>query len=317
MGPGTTPEEELRQQLEALGQKAVVTAPTEGGAEEAAVKAQDQDFSTPVTLRNLFTHQDTHPTVLDFAMLKSFGAEWVEWDAETLWQEIERVFNAKVSSTNRSKLRSVQVLHRQDLPWTSWHVFEKIIQALNGTPPNFEVMQIPTLEYLYAGVDMMDSFRKERPFSDEVRLYMAGVVLHENVFFVPAPLDFIQLEVSQPLYRCKDCGQAESALYHDGYCSHCTDRMHPSQGLSMAPKREPMAAGKGQNIVVEVTHDPAPISKRWSELKGLPHVKMDLDKESAADIQCAKLVLARDYMNIRRKQLAEQLTTLKGWMGTV
>jgi hypothetical protein len=29
----------------------------------------------------------------------------------------------------------------------------------------------------------------------------------------------------------------------------------------------------------------------------------------------AKLLMARDYMNIRRRQLAAQLTDLKSWLG--
>jgi hypothetical protein len=305
-----TPEEALFEGLKSLDVKKP-TAPTEGSPVEEVMYAKgDPDPSKPVTLRNLFTHPDTHPVVLDFAMLKSFGLDWHRWEPETLFDEVKEVFQTQISELCKHKLRALQVIHASPLVTAKWHVFEKVAHALNGNFPDFEAVQKLSLEELYAAVDILDTLKKGLSYSDEVKLYMAACILDEDIFFVPPPLDLIQVEVSQPYYHCNDCGNEESALFHDGICSNCSDRLHPEQGLSLQPKNK-----LGRNTTVTVRFDPAPVAKRWEELKGMAYNVFAPKMDDMADVQCGRLLAARDYMNIRRKQLAEQLTALKGWLG--
>lgn len=307
-----SPEQELFDRLQGAS-TSKPTAPTEGSVAEKELTQGDPDAGTPVTLRNLFTHHDTHPVVIDFALMKAFGVEWLGWDASTIWMMIQRIFKMPISEHARAKVQTVKTLHIANGPWEHWQVFEKIIQGLNNNIPKFEIMQAPSLEQLYAGIDMLDHIRT-RDFVDEVKRYMAAAVLHEDVFFVPSPLDFIQVEVSQPYYVCKDCGNADSALFHDGTCDTCTKKFDPENGLSMRPDPEVLLQGKGKNLELHLRHDPEPVSKRWQEVKDKPSSEVELE-ENEVDTQIAKLLMSRDYMNVRRRQLAEQLTTLKSWLG--
>jgi hypothetical protein len=289
------------------------TAPTEGSSVEAEIIRTDPDAGTPLSIRNLFTHHDAHPVVLDFALLKAFGVSWYGWDAATLWQEIQRVFQTQISEHTRAKVQTIKTLHVSPLPWQKWQVFEKIVQGLNNNIPRWDHMQAPSLEQLYAAVDMLDHIRIA-DFETEVKHYMAAAVLHDEVTYVPPPLDFLQLEVSQPHYHCKDCGNEDLALFHDGLCDTCTEKFSPEQGLSMKPKQELVSAGYGSNIETVLRYDPASVRVRWEQVKDKPSKDLDLG-ETPVDIQVAKLLIARDYMNVRRKQLAEQLTALKAWLG--
>ncbi len=307
-----SPEQDLLSRLQSAS-ASKPTAPSEGSAVEKDLALGDPDAGTPVTLRNLFTHHDAHPVVLDFAMMKAFGVEWLGWDPSTIWVMIQRTFKMPISEHARAKIQTVKTLHVADGPWEQWHVFEKIIQGLNNNIPKFEIMQAPTLEQFYAGIDMLEHIRVH-PFADEVKRYMAAAVLHEDVLFVPAPLDFIQMEVSQPYYLCKDCGAQSSALFHDGTCDVCTKKFSPDNGLSMRPDPEILLQGKGKNLELKLTYDPAPAAKRWEEVKDKPFAEVEL-QENNVDSQVAQLLAARDYTNVRRRQLAEQLTTLKSWMG--
>jgi len=273
----------------------------------------DPDASTPVTIRNLFTHHDTHPMVIDLALLKAFGLEWMTWEQETIESEIQRVFKSQISEHAKAKIQTVKTLHVSDGPWQSWNVFEKIVHGLNNNIPRWDIMQAPSLEQLYAGVDVMMSIRDEE-FKDEVKQYIAAAVLNEDVFFVPPPLDFVQEFVSQPYYHCKDCGTDASALFHDGLCDACTNKFDPEHGLSMRPDPEALAAGKGKNLELRLRFNPDPVEKKWNEVKNLPSADVELH-EVQEDVQVSKLLIARDYMNIRRRQLAEQLVALKSWLG--
>lgn len=309
-----TPELDLFKRLNGLS-AVKPTAPSEDSSVEQELKKQDPDFGIPVSLRNLFTHQETHPVILDFALLKAFGPQWFGWETPTIYQEIQRKFSSQISEHARSKIQAIKTVHITDKPWESWQVFEKVIQAFNGNIPKWEIMQAPSLDQLYAGVDILDSIRHEE-FDDEVKGYMAAAVLNDDVFYVPPPLDFIQVEISHPKYVCLDCGHEENALNHDGYCTFCTQKLDPERGLSLTPNPELVAQGKGKNLKLVLQFDPDPIQSRWAQVSGKATDKVELE-ENQVDIQVAKLLLARDYMNIRRRQLAEQLVALKSWLGAV
>jgi hypothetical protein len=306
-----TPEEDLYQRL-SDAQRIVPTAPLEGSEVEAEMMRGDPDASAPVTIRNLFTHHDAHPIVLDFALLRSFGLDWLGWEAETIWSEVQRTFKTQISELTRAKIQTVKTCHVSNGPWEHWQVFEKIMQGLNNVIPRFDLMQAPQIEQLYAGIDILDSIR-HNDFSDEVRLYMAAAALNDEIIFVPPPLDFIQVEVSQPHYVCKDCGNQDLALFHDGICDTCTQRWLGGT-LSGRPDPAAMLNGKGRNTFLELRYNPDSTEALWNKVKDLPSEKVDLE-ETAEGTQVAKLLMARDYMNVRRKQLAEQLTSLKTWLG--
>lgn len=291
------------------------TAPSAGSAVEKDLERLDPDFKTPLSLRNLFTHHDAHPVVINFALLKSFGLEWYTWEPETIWEMIHSLFQSKVSEHNRAKIRALQCINSTHAPWEMWQVFEKVLQALNNNIPHYGVMQAPSLEQIYAGVDILDTLRREE-FSQEVKSYMAAAVLNEDVFYVPEPLDFIQVDVSQPQYRCKDCQQTYPAIDHDGVCDACTEKFDPEQGLSMRPKPEFLQAGLGKNMDLFLKYDPDLTQKRWEEVRNMKSGDVNFG-DTQADAQVAKLLVARDYMNVRRRQLAEQLVSLKSWLGAV
>lgn len=288
------------------------TAPLEDSPVEKSMASSDQDFGKPVTLRTLFTHHDTHPVVLDLSLMKQFGVDWLTWQSPTLWSEIRTEFKTEISEHSRAKIQTIRTCHISDLPWEKWQVFEKIIQGLNNNIPQFEVMQAPSLEQLYAGIDILSTVR-DREYSNEVKLYMAAAVQHEEVTYVPAPLDFIQMEVSQPHYVCQDCGNKESALFSDGVCTVCSRKVAPDKGMSMLPDAT-VVQGVGKNLAMEMKYSFEHIRDRWATLKSTPLAKAELN-ETEEDVQVAKLMIARDYMNIRRKQLADQLTSLRSWLG--
>ena len=308
------PEQDLFDRLKGV-EKVKPTAPLEGSAVAKDLDADTLDVGNAVTLRNLFTHQNTHPVVIDFALLKAFGLEWYTWEPETIWAEVRRIFQMNISELNRAKIQVLKTLHVSNTPWDHWQVFEKIVQGLNNVVPHWAFMQVPTLEQLYATFDMLEHIRLVE-FNNEVKLYIATAVLNEDVTFVPPPLSFVQMEVSQPYYRCKDCGHEYSALFHDGICDSCSQKFDTEQGLSMKPKQELLNKGVGTNTEIILRHDPGLVQKRWDEVKSEPLSKVEL-QENEVDIQVAKLLVARDYMNVRRKQLAEQLVTLKAWLGAV
>jgi hypothetical protein len=305
-----TPEQEFFERLQGYA----ALKPTVTDLVDPEAVRTEPDLGTPVTMRNFLTHHDTHPILLDLAMVRAFQLSWLGWEPETLWSEIQGTFGSPISELTRAKLQTIRTLHVSNSPWEQWQVFEKVIQGLNNNIPRWDLMQVPGLEQLYAGVDMIDHIRRV-DFAPEVRLYIAAAVLNDDVTYVPPPLDFVQVEVSQPYYHCKDCGNEDSALFSDGVCDTCTQKFSPEQGLSMLPKMELIQAGKGKNVDLRLRFNPDAVEERLRELDRTDVKKIeDLDEDNPVDVQVRKIQIARSYMNLRRRQLVEQITSLRSWL---
>jgi hypothetical protein len=268
-----------------------------------------------LTSRSVFSHPEAHPVALDLVLLKNFELEWLQWLPDTLFSEIEKTFTTSIAEVNRLKILAAQTLHVIDAYWDNWEIFEKVLWALNGQVPRVDVIQPPDLSILMSGVDMADGIRRET-YGEEVGRYSAAVFLHENVFYAPEPLEFCQKYITQQTYKCQDCGQTGSALPpFDGMCWSCGEHFDSEHPFKFQPDPDAVRRGVGRKIVLRDTFDPEPTKARFHELDVLPTDKLRASiKETAVDIQAAKLIIATDYVKHRSQQLAEQMTSLRGWL---
>lgn len=262
-----------------------------------------------------FSFHDAHPVALMFVLMEKFGTEWLTWEPDTLKREILTTFRAtSVSEHNWQKIQAVRVLTSSMGFWREWHVFEKIIQALNNNVPRFDITQRCTISQLMAGVDIANTVRNEE-YGDEILRYVAACALDEGVTYLPAPLDFAQRTLSRPIYICKTCGNTDDDDM-DGRCDYCTARFVDEHPLNMKPHPlVPSAAGT--NVEKRDTYDYQAVQRRFEELRTVGKTIPDsikLDEDKTEDVQAAKLVVAYQYMQLRNRQLADQLEELKSWV---
>ena len=289
----------------------------EGEKEEASpseVIARDDERDKPVTRRNLFTHHDTHPIVLDMALIRIFGTDWLEWEPETLRTEITRHYPHGISELNWNQVQAVKTLHVHDAPWADYEAFVPVILALNNNIPVFTVLQKPSVANLLAGVDIMNDVREE-PFSGEVSRFCAACFLDEGVVYAPPPLDFIQGDLSQPMYYCPDCGSHIEDVPADGICDVCSERFIDGHPANFRPNPEVVEkirqTGEGTNIKTYLARPFKEVKERLAAFRATENTL----QEDVVDIQVAKLVVAEDYMHYRRQQLRDQTRALRAWFG--
>ena len=259
-----------------------------------------------------FSFHDAHPVALTLVLMEKFGTEWLEWEPDTLRREILTTFRAtSVSEQNWQKIQAVRVLTSTMGFWNEWHIFEKIIQALNNNVPRFDITQRCTLSQLMAGVDIANTIRRET-YNDETQRYVAACALDEGAVYLPAPLDFAQRVLSEPTYHCKVCGNVDTDDL-DGRCDFCTAKFVGEHPLSMKPDPH---VPKDAGVYVDrfLKRDPTEVEKRFNELKEKGPDGLGLDENKTEDVQASKLVVAYDYMQLRNRQLTEQLEELKSWV---
>lgn len=288
-------------------------------AEELAEEPREEPPSqeTPskrISPRSVFSHPDTHPYVLDLALLKHFHIDWMSWLPETLFKEIELTFGGSVAEVNKLKILAAQTLHVTDMFWDQWELFEKTIWALNGQVPRLDAIQPPDLPILYAGVAIAKSINDDHEYGEEVSRYCAAVFLNESVFYAAPPLGFCQQYITQPYYVCRDCERKGSSLPpFDRLCPSCAGHFDGEHPFSFKPDPEAVKKGRGKNLTYGKTYDPEPTKKRFEELNAMSN-PADSIQEKMEDVQAAKLITAVDFMGYKAKQLSEQLSSLRGWL---
>lgn len=157
------------------------------------------------TFVNLFQHPDAHPYVLDLALLKKYGPEWMEWEVEVLELRIPSDFPTKsVSDLNLEKLQAMKTLHYVDGFWQSWEVFISCVMPLNGLFPDFEIMQIPTVAQCAVAVDIANRVRDDVAWTDEMKAYLEVVHKFDGIFCAIQPLDFVTIDSEDYPVDCKE-----------------------------------------------------------------------------------------------------------------
>lgn len=165
----------------------------------------DKSPLPPPTLINLFQHPDAHPYVLDLALLRCYGPEWLEWERETLEHQVLLDFPTRdISDLNMTKLQAIKALHLVDTFWQDWEVFVPITMAMNNMFPDFKVMQVPTVAQCAVAVDIAERMRGSIAWSDEMKAYLEVVHRHDGIFCAVEPLSFVEVDSEDYPVDCEE-----------------------------------------------------------------------------------------------------------------
>jgi hypothetical protein len=191
--------------LPEVGDSEEVTSQIEETGTIESSKTKPQAVPSIVTAKNLFTHPEAHPIIIGLALVKKYGADWLEWEAETLEIRVPRDFGIReISSLNMSKIHAIKTLHLIDAYWQRWEVFLACTMPFNNMLPDFEVMQVPTLAQCMVSVDTANRVRTDVTWSEEVKAYLSAVYRHDGIVCVLSPLDFVKIDSSEYIVDCDD-----------------------------------------------------------------------------------------------------------------
>lgn len=147
---------------------------------------------THVTSKTMFAHPETHPVILDLALLYKYGAEWLEWEPETVAIRVGKDYGS-LSDLNFSKMMAMKTLHLVDSFWEQWEVFNWCAASLNALFPDFEIMQAPTAAQCMVAVDTANRVREDVHFSEEVDLFIGVAHQHDGIFVAQEPVKDIAI----------------------------------------------------------------------------------------------------------------------------
>lgn len=188
-------EAELARVIEAVKPKVGVLS-DEPTIEDETVGAADAHLPPPVapppvrvTTKTLFSHPETHPIVLDLALLAKYpNAEWLEWEPESVQYHVNKDLGP-LSDLNFSKIMAMKTLHLVDSFWEQWEVFTWVTMSLNNLFPDFQVMQVPSVAQSMISVFIANRVREDVPWSEELQHFLGAVHQNDGVFVAQPPLE--------------------------------------------------------------------------------------------------------------------------------
>jgi hypothetical protein len=183
--------------------------PTQGletTEEDDGEDIREKSASPSLTSINLFQHPDSHPIVLDLALLKEYGPEWLTWEAEVVaWRVPQDFRTTHVSDLNMEKIQAVKTLHMVNDPWREWQIFLWTCMAVNGIFPDFDYMQVPTAAQTMVAISIFGKVRQDVQWSDEVKNYLGVVWRQDGVLCTIPPADFFEIPDTEDLIvNCSD-----------------------------------------------------------------------------------------------------------------
>ncbi len=157
-------------------------------------------YRGPNNIRSVFSNTDAHPLLLDLTLIRTFKADYLLWEPETVWHEIDKTFNTSISEVNKAKVHGLRTCHLVDRPFEAWEVFEKVAIAFNNSIPLFNVMQQPSPQSCAFTVEAMAQIRS-KALSEEVVKYIASVFLDNGFIYAPSPLDKVNPHIETLLHK--------------------------------------------------------------------------------------------------------------------
>lgn len=262
----------------------------------------------------LLTDDTTQPVVLFFYCTKKYGHEWMRWAPEVLKRTLELDHPGVVmSKKNLNKVLAAGVVASTDSFFENWEPFHFLTQALVLGAATAENMQEHSIGEMMGAADdaiyLRDHIAKLVPrpaFSDTVARYVAAQALNQNVWYLPAPLDFANDYAGMKRYRCRDCGHEGEPLFGDALCDVCTERFDTDALREFKPNPSIVQKGQGRNTQVFYKNPQDGIKVRLSILQKDPKAFAGAQD----DVCAAKLIEAIDYMNYRRVQRDLQMRGL-------
>lgn len=277
-----------------------ILSKSEEGENAASVEAEVEDdkpksISAVVeerpafTRRSAFTLRDSHPVVLDLILIDLFGPQWLSWDPEVIWSEIESELGVDPGVHARNKINAVKTLHLVDTPWSQWEVLSVVIQAFADNIPDFRTLQRPTPYHIVPSVGIINKIKKKE-FSDEVGRFTAACFLDDGVYYLPSPVEFAQVHATAPRYKCTRCGNIDS------------DEDNEVCDLCGAPDRF---------LEKTLRSDSAPVKARYEKVVKDGESRDYWLAENLVDVQVAKLMLAKSRNDEANVRLRDQLKAVK------
>lgn len=153
-------------------------------------KMARRDLVTPTKINTLLNDESASAIKIYDFLNRSFGADWWEWEIETIEQLLWVKYGTVLEDTNRDKVLAIRHTCLSDGAFADWYEFNQAALAFSGSIADFEFLKSPSPGMIVNAVKALNHIRPdcESFFSNEVIKYMCVVLINEGVYTPPPSL---------------------------------------------------------------------------------------------------------------------------------
>lgn len=146
-----------------------------------------------------------------------FGSYWYEWEPETLWSEIRRIFGTEPSGEVKSKIGAIRVFMTTDLFFTDAPTFENIVLAVNDLFYDPTVLEIASPEEILYAITALSPLRPDVTidYNREIVGYIRTSCRKDGLLVYPRPLQFAQPRIPEELQSVAEAIKPNSEIVSD------------------------------------------------------------------------------------------------------
>lgn len=130
-------------------------------------------------------NEKTTPFGILLAMYDEMGYEWVNWEPETIWDEIREKLDVDPPRTNKDKIMALKLCIKTTVPWEDWHPFTATVLAFNDVPVDMEMGQECSPAHLAYGVKVLTSLQPGHEYKRDVQFTAAAMLIANGICWVP------------------------------------------------------------------------------------------------------------------------------------
>ena len=108
---------------------------------------------------------------------------------ENIEPETLRLLFPNATEEDHNRTWALILLNKGSYFWNHWFVFEKIVLALNGLVPDFNIVEGCDPEHIWFAVQTASQLHPERRYAHEVQVYAKYNCNEAGVFIYPTQLD--------------------------------------------------------------------------------------------------------------------------------
>lgn len=150
---------------------------------------------------SVLTDEQSSPQALLYGMVKYFGPEVLDWEAETLWQELTDEFGEKITGPLRNKYQAARTVSVSNLPWKHYHVFLPVARACFGGSLVYPELIQPEPHEICWCLKFMSTTHPLQEFDEEIKKTVAALVFDLGFAYFPPEVLFVNgylLELGTP-----------------------------------------------------------------------------------------------------------------------
>ena len=133
---------------------------------------------------------EAHPIGLHALVLRLFGIASLNWEPETIWEELEYLYGTQPSSLNKSKIQACRTVHITDSVFDDWKIFSNIATVMNFSIPQFSIVERVKPSALAHASWAIQTLRSGL-YGSDVLAYIVASLLDSGFVCAPKELDFV------------------------------------------------------------------------------------------------------------------------------